>query len=234
MRLQKYIAQSGLASRREAERLIADGRVMVNGKIVVAMGVKIEPDVDLVVVDGQEVRPVEQKVYLMLNKPKDFITTKKDTHGRKTVYDLLPSHWQNVVPVGRLDKETTGLLLLSNDGDFVYKLTHPKFECEKEYWVKCRGKVSREQQLKLEKGVAIEGKITAPAKIFGLKITQRQTILKIVIHEGRKRQIRLMFRSIGCPVIDLKRLRVGAVSLGKLEQGGIRELSTEEVSNLGS
>lgn len=212
MRIQKFIALNTNFSRRAAEKLIDERRVKLNGKIIAEQGVKIEPG-DSVKIDNKLIKPVQKKITIMLNKPKGYVTTKSDEKGRQTVMDLIP--YKDLIPVGRLDKDTEGLLLFTNDGDLAYNLTHPKFEHEKEYEVKLRDPLSKENKEKLEKGVRIDGRRTAPCKITKLKEKE----CNITIHEGRKRQIRRMFEVVDNKVIYLKRTRIGKLKLGTLELG---------------
>jgi len=217
MRIQRFIALNSSFSRRAAEKLIDEGRVKLNGKTVIEQGVQVVPG-DSVKVNGKLLKPVEEKITIMLNKPKGYVTTKSDELNRKTVMDLIPN--KNLVPVGRLDKDTEGLLLFTNDGDLAYNLTHPKFEHEKEYEVRLRNPLSKEDKEKLEKGVKIDGRRTAPSKITNLKGKE----CNITIHEGRKRQIRRMFEVVGNKVIYLKRIRIGKLKLGTLKVGKFKIL----------
>jgi pseudouridine synthase len=212
MRIQRFIALNSAYSRRTAEKLIDEGRVKLNGKVVIKQGIKIEPG-DSVKVNNKVINPIKEKITLMLNKPAGYVTTKKDEHDRKTVMDLIP--YKDLVPVGRLDKDTEGLLLFTNDGDLAYNLTHPKFEHEKEYEVRLHDPLSKEDKEKLEKGVRIDGRRTAPSKITKYKGKD----CNITIHEGRKRQIRRMFEVVGNKVIYLKRIRMGKLKLGNLQKG---------------
>ncbi len=213
IRLQKYIAGCTDYSRRKAEELIDEGRVSVNGEVVKEQGVTVHPTRDTVSLDGSDLTPNEEHIYIMLNKPAGYLSTKSDTHNRRTVLDLMPN--ENVYPVGRLDKDTEGLLLLTNDGDLAYKTTHPKFEHEKEYLVHLKSSFSYKDEQKLETGIWIEGYKTAQCKISNIK----GRICHITIHEGKKRQIRRMFEEIGNHVIYLKRIRIGKLLLGGLKKG---------------
>lgn len=229
-RLSKYLAQAGVASRREADRLIEQGIIRVNNKIITELGTKIEPGKDKVFVNNKEIQ-TEENVYYLLNKPKGYTTTVKDPFARKTVLDLLPKG-ERIFPVGRLDRETEGLLILTNDGELTYKLTHPKFEKEKEYEVEVRGELSTEQKIKLENGINIEGRKTAPAKVKFVRNHKDKYTYSITINEGRKRQIRIMFDSVGHPVLELKRIRFDFLTLDKLKKGEYRKLTKEEVRKL--
>lgn len=216
MRLNKFLAQSGVASRRGAEKLIEEGRVFVNGEIITEQGVKVDPQEDLVEVDGRAVGRIEEKVYIALNKPKGYVTTRADFKGEKTIYDLLPREYRKILhPIGRLDKDSEGLLLLTNDGELTYKLTHPKFEHQKEYEVHVSGSLPKQKIDLLEAGVEIDGKKTAPAKISLLFQEGGLSVLSVVVHEGRKRQVRRMFQKTGNSVKRLVRVREAGIDLRK-------------------
>lgn len=215
MRIQRFIALNSAYSRRSAEKLIDEGLVKLNGKVVIKQGVKVEPG-DSVKINGKLLTPIKETITLMLNKPAGYVSTKNDEFNRETVMDLIP--YKDLVPIGRLDKDTEGLLLFTNDGDLAYNLTHPKFEHEKEYEVRLRNPLSREDKEKLEKGVRIDGRRTAPSKITKLKGKE----CNITIHEGRKRQIRRMFEVVGNKVIYLKRIRMGKLKLGNLKKGNFK------------
>jgi len=233
MRLQKFLAQCGVASRRAAEGLIADGHVLVNGKIMCELGTKIDPDSDNVTVHGKPVSLQTQSVYIMLNKPRGYVTTVKDEQGRPTVMDLLPKELGRIYPVGRLDFDTEGLLLLTNDGSFTQRLTHPSHEVSKTYLAKVRGTPSDKALKSLRTGVVIDGKKTHPAEVLVKKNDDRCTLLSITIHEGRNRQVRKMCASIGHPVVFLRRISEGSLRLGDLPTGSWRHLTDDEVRNLG-
>ncbi len=218
MRIQRYIALNSRFSRRAAEDLIDEGRVKLNGKVVTEKGVKVVPE-DSIKVNNKVIQPRQATMTLMLNKPAGYVTTKKDEFDRQTVMELIP--YNHLAPIGRLDKETEGLLLFTNDGDLAYNLTHPKFEHEKEYEVKLRDPLSPEDKEKLEKGVRIDGRRTAPARITKLKGKD----CNIIIHEGRKRQIRRMFEIVDNKVIYLKRIRIGTLKLGDLPLGKFKILN---------
>jgi 23S rRNA pseudouridine2605 synthase len=232
MRINKFIAAHSPNSRRKADELIAEGRVKLNGKILKDLGTTIDPDSDQVSVNNIPLKPQATKQsYVALHKPSGCVSTRNDEFNRKTILDLLPKNL-NLKPVGRLDKDTEGLIFLSNDGDFINRLTHPKFECQKEYYGEIKGILSYEDRNLLEKGVLIEGKKTAPAKIKIIKkeAAKEKTIVTIVIHEGRKRQIRKMFASINHPVKYLRRIRIGPVKLGNLAKGQYRFLTKSEIN----
>ena len=228
MRLNKFIASHSQFSRRKADELIENGKILINGVLTKKLGTQINPEKDKIKVNGKLISPHTTKVYFALNKPANFITTRSDDLKRKTVMDLVPKI-PNLKPVGRLDKDTEGLLLLSNDGDFINKLTHPKFECKKEYYVIIKGLLTEKEKRLLEKGTRLEGKKTSPAKIKIIKESETQTILTIKIHQGRNRQIRKMFASISLPVKYLQRIKIGNISLGSLKKGSYRVLTNSEI-----
>jgi len=232
VRLQKYIADCQAASRRKAEELIAAGKVFVNGEVVTEMGCKIEPGVDKVELDGKILIPPDEKVYIMLHKPKGYITSVKDQFGRPDVSLLTAGIPARLFPVGRLDCDTSGLLLMTNDGDLAYKLTHPKHEVEKVYIARVSGQADEMVLAKLREGVIIDGKKTAPAKAMIVKNWGNSASIKITIHEGRNRQVRKMLDVVGCKVLSLKRVATGRLYLGELEEGKYRHLTRDEVSYL--
>lgn len=231
-RLQKYLARAGVASRRAAEEMIAAGRICVNGTVVTTMGVKVIPGVDRVEVDGREVRPPEDHVYLMLHKPAGYVTTLKDPLGRPIVADLLPDLGRRVYPVGRLDADTTGLLLLTDDGEFSQMLMHPRFHVPKTYLARVEGIPSEASLEKLQRGVVLHDGPTRPAEAVLVAGETSSALVRVTIREGRKRQVRRMFKHIGHPVIELHRERIGPVSLGDLPEGAVRTLTHEEVELL--
>ena len=233
VRLQKFMAECGVASRRKSEELILDRKVKVNGKVVSELGTKIDTEKDVIEVDGKIVSS-EKKVYILLNKPVGYVTTMSDEKERPTVMELLEGVKEKVVPVGRLDMFTSGLLLFSNDGEFVNKVTHPKHETTKTYIVKTRG-VPKESDLeKLRRGVKIETYITSPAKVELLMKDNTNNIARIwiQIHEGRNRQVRKMCEAIGLSVIALKREGVGKLNCEGVERGKWRYLTDEEVKDI--
>lgn len=234
MRLEKYIATSGIASRRSVKKSIRDGAVTVNGEPVLVPGHPIKVGIDAVEFEGKQVEPLAEHLYLMLNKPVGCLTTRRDERGRPTVMDLLTDLPDTIYPVGRLDLETEGLLLFTNDGDFAYRLLHPSHEVEKTYLVWVRGVPDDDAVQRLRQGVMIPSGTTAPAKVKRLKISKDGTTAKfeVVIHEGKKRQVRLMFKTVGHPVIRLKRVRIGNLGLGNLPSGRYRFLTPEEISEL--
>lgn len=233
MRINKYIASCGVASRRKAEELILDGRVKVNEKIVNELSFNINED-DVVKVDDKVISVSKNLVYILLNKPEGYITTVKDQFNRPSVLDLVNDIDERVYPIGRLDYETSGLLLLTNDGDLTYKLTHPKHEVTKTYIARVKGIPSNEEIKNFESGLKIEDYITAPAKIKILEknIEKNYSKCEIKIHEGRNRQVRKMCRAINHPVLNLKRAAVGKIRIGNVEIGKYRHLTDEEINYL--
>ncbi len=232
-RLNKFLASCGVASRRESEKLILDGRVKVNGKVVTELGTQVNENNDRVMVDGNLVKPVADYSYIMMYKPKGCVTTLKDDKGRKTVYSYLEDlNIPHLVPVGRLDYDTEGLLLLTNDGDLVHALTHPSHEVPKTYIVKVEGQVLEHKLAQLRKGVEIDGVKTAKAKVKLVDFKDNISRFEMTIHEGRNRQIRKMFEAVGEEVIFLKRVSVGNVRLGGLARGTYRYLSDDEIEYL--
>jgi len=230
-RLQKFLAEAGVGSRRHCELLIQQGKVSVNGKCVTTLGTKIDPAADRVTVGG---RPVarQRKVYIALNKPAGVLCTSRDTHGRNRVLDLLPRSLPRLHTVGRLDYDTEGLLLLTNDGSFSLRLTHPRYKMPKTYRVEVEGKLTSEQIARLLKGVTSEGQTLRAERIFDVRPRGDATELRLVLREGKKRQIRRMLDAVGHPVRRLTRLAVGSIELGNLKQGQWRHLSDEEVHKL--
>lgn len=234
VRLQKYIAMSGAASRRAAEVMISEGRVNLNGKTVTEQGIKVEIGADKIELDGVPLVVKDKKYYIMLNKPVGYVTTVKDQFDRPTVIDLIKNDISaRVFPVGRLDYETEGLLLLTNDGDFAYKVTHPKFHMDKTYIAIVKGSLTAGGIAKLRKGVKIDdGFTTSPAEVEILDSVEGRTAVKITIHEGKNRQVRKMFEAIGCEVTNLGRTKIGTVELGHLPLGRWRHLTSHEISYL--
>ena len=231
MRINKYIAQAGIASRRKADQLIADGNVFVNGAVLKEPGYDVKEG-DVIEVNGRKVETQTKKIYLALHKPVGFVTTVKDDLDRPTVMDLLADVEGRVFPVGRLDYNTSGLLILTNDGDFAYKLTHPKHELPKTYRARVAGVLSREKCARLRRGVDIGGFVTSPAKVEIIRAYPRSTIVDITIHEGKNRQVRKMFKAVGNNVQELHRTAVGNVRLGHLAEGQYRKLTREEIDYL--
>lgn len=235
MRLQKFLAECGIASRRKCEELILEGKVTVNGETITLLGTKVNPDKDVVTYNGKEVKlSKEEYVYILLNKPIGYVTTSKDQFQRDCVLDIVKVK-ERVVPVGRLDMYTSGALILSNDGDFVYKITHPKHEITKTYTVTLKGIVSKQDIEKLENGVEIDdGYITRPAQARIMKIDKEKDIsrVEIIIHEGKNRQVRKMCEAIGKKVLALHRAKIGNLGVKDLKIGGWRFLKKNEVEIL--
>ena len=232
-RLQKYLANNGIASRRKCEELISQGRVKVNDKVVTELGTKIDLDQDIVKFDGKEVKPIKKMVYILLNKPIGYVTTADDQFGRDTVLDLVKVK-ERIVPVGRLDMYTSGALILTNDGDFVYKVTHPKHEIEKTYTVTVKGIVQNSEVEQLRKGVKIDDYITKPAKVKILKTDTEKDIsrLEITIHEGKNIQVRKMCEAVNRKVLALHRSKIGNIGVKDIELGKWRYLQESEVQKL--
>ncbi|MHB8599938.1 MAG: pseudouridine synthase [Ktedonobacteraceae bacterium] len=235
-RLARFLAHAGVASRRHAEVLIAAGRVKVNGEVVTAQGTRIEPERDIVLVDGKAVHSTEERVYLLLHKPSGYVTTARDPEGRPTVLDLLPPAIRalRVYPVGRLDRDTSGFLLLTNDGDFALRLSHPRYSLEKHYHALLNDCPTKDELEQLRHGVTFredDGSLftTAPARVRVLRRQGRACWLELAIHEGRKRQIRRMLAAIGHTVSQLERVGVGPLLLGDLPIGKWRYLTEDEV-----
>lgn len=232
-RLHKFMARAGVASRRQSEDLIARGLVKVNGKVVTTPGLKIDPARDRVEVNGKILYKPERKVYILLNKPAGYVTTVSDPRGRRKVTDLLPGISQRVYPVGRLDYNTEGLLLLTNDGDLAYYLTHPSHQVPKTYIARVTGVPSTEKLEALARGIELDDGPTAPAKVRLIKnIDNQHSILKITIHEGKNRQVRRMCEHIGHPVEYLRRVSMGPLQLGRIKPGQYRHLTQREVKRL--
>lgn len=232
IRLQKYLAMCGIASRRKAEEYIAAGRVTIDGRVTTAMGIKVNPDLQQVLFDGKPVKFSEQKVYYLLNKPKGYVTTVADPQGRPIVTDLIKKCKQRIFPVGRLDLDTEGALLLTNDGDLAQKMQHPRFGVKKSYEALVAGRPQQKKLELLKKGILIEEKKTSPADVAVLKKYTKSSLIRIIIHEGRKRQVRKMFAAIDHPIISLKRTAYGKLSLDDLAPGAYRRLNKEDLKNI--
>jgi 23S rRNA pseudouridine2605 synthase len=231
LRLQKIIAQAGIASRRKAESLIAQRKVKVNGKIISQQGVLVDPDKDIIEVNGKVVPSIKKdKNYLLLNKPAGYVTTVSDPHHMKTVMDLVP-RVKGLFPVGRLDKNTTGLLLLTNDGELAYRLMHPKFNIYKTYHVVTAEKLDKTKINKLSNGVYFDGKKSAKCKVSIIKQDFKNTVVEIIIHEGRKRQIRRMFEVVDHRIFKLERTEYAGIK-NDIKQGTCRELKKSEIDML--
>lgn len=231
VRLQKFLAHAGVASRRASEELIVSGRVQVNGKTVTELGTKVVPGSDSVKVDGKLIRSPERKVYYLLNKPVGYVTTVKDPEGRPTVLSLVNVK-ERIYPVGRLDYDSEGLLLLTNDGDVAYALTHPRFKVVKRYLVEVKHVPSPKALKQLAKGVYLPDGKTAPAQVKLVSTGNDRAILDIAIHEGRNRQVRRMFGALGHPVLKLKRFQMGPLDLEGIGPGEYRPLRPNEIAAL--
>lgn len=230
-RLQKYLAESGVASRRACEELILAGRVRVNGRPVRELGTSVDPARDRVEVDGREVRP-EPKAYVLLYKPRGYVTTARDPQGRPKVTDLVAGAGGRVFPVGRLDYDSEGLLLLTNDGDLAYRLTHPRFHVPKTYHVALDRPPGPAALDEIARGIALEDGRTAPAEVRVVRGDGGEALVEMTIHEGRKRQVRRMWAALGFEVTWLKRVRMAGLELGKLEPGRWRHLRPSELRSL--
>lgn len=231
MRLQKFLAHAGVASRRAAEELIVRGKVRVNGKIVRELGTVVSTD-DRVDVSGTPVRVQSEAAYLVMHKPLNVMTTMRDPQGRRTVADILPKGIPRVVPVGRLDYETSGVLLFTNDGELANILTHPRFGVEKTYRVVVKGRLMPEHIQRLQSGVLLEEFRAAAARVKVVAIRRETSVLDLTIHEGKNRQVRRMFEAVGHPVVALARMRFGPIKLGDLPPGQTRPLTEKELAQL--
>ena len=232
-RLQKYLANCGVASRRKCEEYIIQGKVKVNGETITQLGIKINPEKDIVEFENKVIKEKSKKVYILLNKPIGYVTTAKDQFGRETVLDLVKVR-ERIVPVGRLDMYTSGALILTDDGEFMYKVTHPKHEIEKTYTVTVKGIVQQKEVEMLRQGVEIEDYITKPAKVKILKTDAEKNIsrLEITIHEGKNRQVRKMCEAVGRSVLALHRSKIGGIGVKDLELGKWRYLNSKEIEQL--
>ncbi|MGO5074410.1 pseudouridine synthase [Clostridium sporogenes] len=227
-RLQKYMASCGVASRRKCEDIILEGRVEVNGIKIKELGTKIISGKDIIKVDGNIIKPEENKIYILLNKPKGYVCTAKDEKGRKTILDLVKVK-ERIYPIGRLDMETSGIIILTNDGEIYNKIIHPKFEKIKTYNAKVKGTIKKDHIELFKKGIDIGDYITAPAALEIFKTNKDTSEIIIKIHEGKNRQVRRMCKSIGHPVIDLDRISIGNISKGDLKLGEWRYLTKKEI-----
>ena len=231
-RLQKIISAAGITSRRAAEGLILGGRVSVNGSVVTELGSKADPEADTITVDGKPLKIAAKRLYILLYKPVGYMTTLDDPEGRPLVTDLLREVGERVYPVGRLDYNTEGLLLLTSDGEWANRLMHPRHEVEKEYHVRVRGKVHRSQLDQLAGGVEIDGRKTAPARVRMVKEGEQNDWISITIHEGRNRQVRRMCEAVSLTVVRLRRVRYGSLSVDSLKPGEFRHLTEAEIAGL--
>jgi len=232
VRLHVYLSRAGVCSRRRAERLIREGKVSVDGAVVTRQGLKISPGKSIVEVEGKAVQEDGRCVYILLNKPRGVLSTARDDRNRKTVLDLLPSGVGRVVPVGRLDKESEGLILLTNDGELVHRLTHPRYDVAKTYRVQIRGRLGEEREESFRRGLSIEEGMTREAEIEFVRSSGGLSEYEVVLREGRKRQIRRMMEELGFRVAKLRRIREGSLSLGSLGPGEWRHLKGPEITEL--
>ena len=228
-RLQKVLAKAGIASRRGAEELIRQGKVRVDGRVVTEMGTKVDPETQEIECAGVTLDSQEEKVYILLHKPSGYLSTVDDPQGRPIVTDLLKNIKERVYPVGRLDLDTEGALLLTNDGELTQKILHPSHEVNKTYVARVKGVPGKKKLGALSKGIELEGRKTWPASIKVLKTEAHSAVIKITIHEGRKRQVRKMFEAIGHPVLGLKRIAYGHLKLGELKPGKYRFLTPADI-----
>jgi len=231
VRLQKVLAQAGVASRRASEELIAAGRVEINGKVVTEQGMRVDPERDTIRVDGSRIPPPRRHLYLVLNKPRGVVSTMDDPHGRPTLEQYVPRH-QRLFHVGRLDTDTEGLLFLTNDGDFANKLAHPSHEVPKTYLVEVEGLLDNKTLRRLEKGLTLEDGPIKPDKVKLVTRAESRSMVQITLHSGRNRIVRRMFDSVGHPVRRLSRISIGPVRLGQLATGETRELTRDELGAL--
>ncbi len=234
IRLQKYLAKRGIASRRKCEEYILQGKIKVDGTVVTTLGIKVNPNKSKIEYNGREIKNIEEQyVYILLNKPIDYVTTVKDQFGRKTILDLVKIN-KRVVPVGRLDMYTSGAIILTDDGDFIYKITHPKHEITKTYTVTIKGIPTNEEINMLKNGIDIGGFVTSKAKVKILTTDEKtqKSRLEITIHEGKNKQVRKMCEAIGKKVLALHRSKIGNIEVNNLKIGTWRYLTEKEIQNL--
>lgn len=231
VRLQKFLAEAGVASRRASEAIILEGRITVNGETVCELGKKIDPAHDKIAVDGRPLK-AKRKLYVALNKPAGYICTRRDPESRKIISELLPGEWSNLVPVGRLDYASEGLIFLTNDGDFCLKLTHPRYGIRKKYRVTIEGRVDQEFANKLTKGVSHEGERLKAERVRILATNNSSSLLEIELAEGKNRELRRMFEVLGRTVTKLQRVQIGPIKLGELRMGRWRTLTDTEIKSL--
>ena len=231
MRLQKFLAESGVASRRASEAIILEGRVSINGRVVRTLGTKIEPGHDRIELDGQPLK-TRRKIYIAVNKPPGFLCTRKDPLTRNTVFDLLPPEWAHLVSVGRLDRDSEGLLFLTNDGDFVLRLTHPRYGVRKIYQAAVEGKVHPPMLKRFTQGIEDDGEILKAEKARTISATNSKSVVELELAEGRNREVRRLFASQELNVIKLQRIQIGRIKLGELPVGKWRTLTDTEIKSL--
>lgn len=232
MRINKFLRDSGVTSRRGADDMILSGRVSVNGQKITTPGIEVDPDRDTITVDGKTVRPHDERYVILFSKPCNVTTTLSDPHAEKTVADYFRDFPVRLFPVGRLDVDTSGLLIMTNDGDLAHELTHPKFEKTKTYLVNCESIVERREIEKLRKGIHLEDGWTLPAVVTNIHSQKMQTSLEITIREGRNRQIRRMFDTIGHPIVHLRRIAIGSLRSPDMKDGTWRALTQDEIQQL--
>ncbi|MEY4387048.1 MAG: hypothetical protein RLY20_2331 [Verrucomicrobiota bacterium] len=231
VRLQKFLAEAGVASRRASEQFIVTGRITVNGKMVTELGSKVDPDRDQVMVDGRLVRS-KKKIYVALNKPEGCVCSRKDERGRHTIYELLPSEWSNVQSIGRLDYDTEGLLLLTNDGELSLRLTHPRYGVKKLYRVTVEGRADADQVAAFTRGIQDEGQLLRAQKARVIEATKSASVIELELTEGKNREVRRMCAAVGLTVERLVRTQVGKIKLGELRLGRWRTLTEAEIKTL--
>ncbi len=231
VRLQKFLAEAGVASRRASEQIILAGRVAVNGEAVCELGTKIDPAEDRVTVDGRPIR-VKRKLYVALNKPRGYVCSRKDEHDRRTVYDLLPAEWRQLASVGRLDFDTAGLLFLTNDGEFALRLTHPRYGARRRYLATVEGKVDHEMLRRFTRGVVHEGEQLKAERAWLISASQAQSVVELELAEGKNREVRRLFESQGLAIKRLQRTQIGKIKLGELKSGRWRTLTETEIRTL--
>ncbi|NLI14871.1 MAG: rRNA pseudouridine synthase [candidate division Zixibacteria bacterium] len=232
MRINKFLARSGVASRRQAELLVEQGRVKLNGQIIRELGVRVDETKDIVELDGKQVSPAMGAIYLMLNKPPGYLVSSKDPHHDNLVTALLGEYRGKVFPVGRLDYETAGLLLFTNDGELAFRLSHPRFGVKKTYEVVLAGNIGKNELAELDKGIILDDGPTAPTYSVLVSTSKTTSVVRITLHEGRKRQVRRMFEKIGFPVIHLKRIEFGGLKLNNLKEGKFIKLTPSDIMKL--
>lgn len=232
MRINKYLAGCGVGSRRKCEEYILQGRIKINGNLVTELATEVNEKKDSVTMDGKPLSYQSQTVYYMLNKPKGVISAANSRYGETTVVDLIEDEENRIYPIGRLDKDTTGLIFLTNDGSLAYKLTHPRFEKEKTYEAVVKGKIDIEDMNKMRKGIMNEGDLLTAGSVRLLKMIKGNSLISITLREGKKRQVRRMCRAVGHDVLELKRVSEGGISLGELKPGEYRKLTFNEVKKL--
>ncbi len=229
MRINKYLAKCGLGSRRKVEEFVVKKRVTVDGAIVTDLAIEVNTSQAEVRLDGRIVEPIDENIYLLLNKPKGYVVTRSDELGRKTVFSFVPEQWHHLFPVGRLDKDTEGLLLMTNDGSFAQKIINPRYSTEKIYRVDINGMIRKKDLICLREGVRIDSGYTQPAKIYIRSADENKTVLKVILTEGKNRQIRKMFAKFGYQVVSLKRLQVAGIKLDRVPPGMFRLLRPSEI-----